>query len=95
MKKYFFFKDYLIAGDSQISMIKGISTVEVDFAQIENELPPGAIIKQETLQTMVEGGRFIVYGEYSLPVLMEDLIAKDSIDIEQVLGDEGTLPSFN
>jgi hypothetical protein len=95
MKKYYFFKDYLIAGDSQRGIIRGTSTVEVDFAQIEQELPIGAQIKIETLQTVVEGGRFLVYGEYTLPVSMEELVAKDSIDLDQVLGDEESLPSLN
>ena len=95
MKKYFFFKEYLITGDSQPTIIKALATIEVDFARIEQELPIGAQIKMETVQTQIEGGRFIVYGEYSLPVSLEELVTKEAIDLDQVLGDEENLPSLN
>lgn len=95
MKQYFFFKEYLISGDSQLTIIKGVATVEVDFARIEQELPTGAQIKIETVQTHIEGGRFVVYGEYSLPVSLEELVTKEAIDLDQVLGDEENLPSLN
>lgn len=95
MKKYYFFKEYLLTGDSELTMIKTVATVEVDFAKIEQELPLGAQIKLETVQTVIEGGRFILYGEYSLPATVEEIIARESIDIDQVLGDEETLPSLN
>lgn len=95
MKKQFFFKEYLIRGDDETKAIRLIATVEVDFAHIEQELPPGAQIKPETVQTVIEGGRFIVYGEYAVPAPLEDLVAHDSINIEQVLGDQETLPSLN
>jgi hypothetical protein len=95
MKKQFFFKEYLIRGDEETKAIRQVATVEVDFAHIEQELPSGAQIKPETVQTVIEGGRFIVYGEYALPVALEELIARDSINIEEVLGDQETLPSIN
>ncbi|CAA9302843.1 MAG: hypothetical protein AVDCRST_MAG56-5646 [uncultured Cytophagales bacterium] len=95
MKKQFFFKEYLIRGDDETKAIRHIATVEVDFAHIEQELPLGAQIKTETVQTVIEGGRFIVYGEYALPVALEEIVARESIDIEQVLGDQETLPSMN
>ena len=87
MKKQFFFKEYLIQGDNETRTIRYVATVEVDFAQIEQELPSGAQIKPETVQTVIEGGRFIVYGEYALPTALEEIVARESIDIEQVLGD--------
>jgi hypothetical protein len=95
MKKQFFFKEYLIRGDDATKAIRHVATVEVDFAQIEQELPFGAQIKPETVQTVIEGGRFIVFGEYGLPVALEEIVARESIDIEEVLGDQETLPSLN
>jgi hypothetical protein len=47
------------------------------------------------VQTVIEGGRFIVYGEYALPAALEEIVARESIDIEEVLGDQETLPSLN
>jgi hypothetical protein len=95
MKKQFFFKEYLIRGDDETKAIRHVATVEVDFAQIEQELPSGAQIKSETVQTVIEGGRFIVFGEYGLPAALEEIVARESIDIEEVLGDQETLPSLN
>jgi hypothetical protein len=54
-----------------------------------------AQIKMDTVQTVIEGGRFIVYGEYALPTALEEIVARESIDIEEVLGDQETLPSLN
>jgi hypothetical protein len=96
MKKLFFFKEYLIHGDAVSKAIRGVATIEVDFAQIEKDLPVGAFIKPETVQTVIEGGRFMVYGEYVLPAAtLEEVVASESIDIAQVLGDEEKLPSMN
>jgi hypothetical protein len=95
MKKQFFFKEYLIQGDAETRTLRSVATVEVDFARIEQELPEGARIDQNKIQTVIEGGRFIVYGEYTLPVAIEELVARDAIDIQQVLGDQETLPSVN
>jgi hypothetical protein len=47
------------------------------------------------VQTVIEGGRFIVFGEYGLPASLEEIVARESIDIEEVLGDQETLPSLN
>lgn len=96
MKKQFFFKEYLIPGDAETRMIRSVSTVEVDFAQIEQELPTGARLELATVQTVIEGGRFIVYGEYTtLPATPEEIVAQESINLEQVLGDQEMLPSIN
>ncbi len=95
MKKQFFFKEYLIAGDDQTRSVRGVATLEVDFAQIEQELPVGAQIKMDSVQTVIEGGRFVVYGEYALPAALEEIVARESIDIQEVLGDQETLPSLN
>ncbi len=95
MKKYFFFKEYLLSGDADTRAIRNVATVEVDFDRIEQELPVDARINPATVQTVIEGGRFIVYGEYTLPTPLEALVTRDAIDIEQVLGDQETLPSVN
>jgi len=73
-----------------------VATVDVDFDEIERSLPEGAAIKHQTVQTVVEGGKFIVYGEYTIPgEALEEAVAKEAINIEEVLGDEGMLPSVN
>jgi hypothetical protein len=96
MKKLFFFKEYNYYSEFESKTSHYVATVEVDYDQIEQELPTGAKIKYETVQTMVEAGKFIVYGEYTFSdVLPNAISAADSIDISEVLGDEGILPSAN
>lgn len=96
MKKLFFFKEYIYYSEFESKTSQYVATVEVDYDAIEQELPTGARIKYETVQTVVEGGKFIVHGEYTFSdVLPNAISATDSIDISEVLGDEGILPSAN
>ncbi|QHT69164.1 hypothetical protein GXP67_22235 [Rhodocytophaga rosea] len=96
MKKLFFFKEYTYYSEFESKTSHYVATVEVDYDEIEKELPSGARIKYETVQTMIEAGKFIVYGEYTFSdVLPNAISATESIDISQVLGEEGILPSAN
>lgn len=96
MRKQYFFKEYLYYSEFESKTTHSVATLEVDFDKIERELPAGAKIKHETVQTVVEAGKFIVYGEYTLSTsLVDEVLAADSIDISQVLGEEGLLPSAN
>ncbi|MDJ1469305.1 hypothetical protein QNI19_32830 [Cytophagaceae bacterium DM2B3-1] len=101
MKKNFFVKEYLISfdHDKAISIVQtsSVSTIEVDFEQIEKQLPIGSKINQSTVQTVVKGDKFIVYGEYSRiePEFPEPAAAAETIELKEVLGDETILPSVN
>lgn len=96
MKKKFFFKEYIYYNEFESRTTRFVSTLEVDYEQIERELPQGAIIKPETIQTVIEGGKFIIYGEYTLlEASLDEMVATTSIDMTQVLGEEGILPSAN
>jgi hypothetical protein len=65
MKKHFFFKEYIYYNEFESKSTNFVSRVEVDYDQIEKQLPVGAKIKYETIQTVIENGKFIVYGEYT------------------------------
>ncbi len=96
MKKHYFIKEYLYHSDFESKSSGVLATVEVDYGQIERNLPLGASIKYETVHTMLENGKLIVYGEYTLPLTtLEEVVMKESIDIDQVLGEEGLQPSVN
>src|SRR5215213_3899152 len=96
MKKQYFFKEYPIYGDFDIKSTKLVPTVEVDFDEIEKGLPTGSKIRHATVQTVIVGEKFIIFGEYStLEAAMKETVATESIDIDDVLGDAGTLPSVN
>jgi|APFEC2959095171_1045051.scaffolds.fasta_scaffold00108_10 hypothetical protein len=92
MKKLFFVRKFSLAGSS-------ISTLEVDLAAIEQALPEGARIKSETVQTQIEGDTFIVYGEYTTEEQAmqeaQEAVAQETINLDEVLGDGGMLPSVN
>jgi hypothetical protein len=76
-----------------------ISTLEVDLESIEQALPEGGRIKSETVQTMIEGDTFIVYGEYttqqSARQEAQESVATETVRLGEVLGDAGMLPSVN
>lgn len=96
MRKHFFFKEYIYFNEFESKTTGFVSTVDVDYEQIERELPTGAKIKLETIQTVIEAGKFIVYGEYTLlEASLDEMVATTSIDISQMLGEEGILPSAN
>ena len=96
MKKQYFFKEYPIYGDFDIKSTKLVPTVEVDFDEIEKGLPTGSRIRHATVQTVIVGEKFVVYGEYSTQeAAMKQAVATESIDIDDVLGDADTLPSVN
>jgi hypothetical protein len=96
MKKLFFVKEYPIQGGMAGLTLRSLATIEVDFNRIESELPPGAQIKYESVQTVIDGGNLVVFGEYtSLASAAEEMLARESIDIQQVLGDQEILPSVN
>jgi hypothetical protein len=96
MKKLFFVKEYPIGGETSSLNLRAVSTIEVDFSRIENDLPPGSQIRHDTVQTVISGGSLVVFGEYSsLVAAAEEMVARESIDIEQVLGDQEMLPSVN
>lgn len=100
MKKNFFVKEYLISfdHDKAISVIQtsSVSTIEVDFDQIEKQLPIGSKINKETVQTVIQIDKFIVYGEYSrIEPILPELATTESIELTDVLGDESVLPSVN
>jgi hypothetical protein len=92
MKKHFFVRKYSLSGSS-------ISTLEIDLGAIEQALPEGGRIKSETVQTLIEGDTFIVYGEYSTQELAmqeaQEAVATETINLDEVLGDGGLLPSVN
>jgi hypothetical protein len=92
MKKLFFVRKFSLSGSS-------ISTLEIDLAAIEQALPEGARIKPETIQTQIEGDTFIVYGEYTTEEQAmqeaQEAVATETIDLGEVLGDGGMLPSVN
>lgn len=96
MKKYFFFKEYLLHSTPNVLAISSVQTQEVNFDAIEKELPVGAKIKYESVKTIITGEKFIVYGEY-LPLATElkENVATEAISIDEVLGDQETLPSVN
>ena len=92
MKKLFFVRKYSLSSSS-------ISTLEIDLKVIEQALPEGGRIKTETVQTLIEGDTFIVYGEYSTQELAmheaQEAVATETINLNEVLGDGGMLPSVN
>jgi hypothetical protein len=96
MKKHFFFKEYIYYNEFESRTTGFVSLLDVDYEQIERELPTGAKIKLETVQTVVEAGKFIVYGEYSMiEASLSEMVSTDAIELTQVLGEEGILPSAN
>ena len=96
MKKYLFFKEYTYYNEFESKTTGFVSLLEVDYEQIERELPTGAKIKLETVQSIVEAGKFIVYGEYSIfEESLNEMVSTEAIDLTQVLGEEGILPSAN
>jgi hypothetical protein len=96
MKKHFFFREYIYYSEFEGKSIKFVATLEVDFNEIEKGLPAGAIIKHDTVKTVIEGGKFVVYGEYTLlQSALEEIAATEAIKIDEVLGNEGLLPSVN
>lgn len=96
MKKHLFFKEYIYYNEFESKTTGSVSLLEVDYEQIEKGLPIGAKIKLETVQTVVEGGKYIVYGEYSiLETSFNEMVSTEAIDLTQVLGEEGILPSAN
>ena len=100
MKKHFFVKEYplSISADNVLNTRPAtLSTFEVDFEQLEQQLPAGSKIKQESIQTAIEADRFIVYGEYTVgePALAEPQAASESIELKDVLGEDTLLPSVN
>jgi hypothetical protein len=95
MKKLFFFKEYEIYSEFETKAIRGLATIEVDFDQLGKDLPLGAEIRPETVRTQIEGSRFIVYGEYVLPATILETVAKEAIELDDLLGDQEKLPSVN
>lgn len=96
MKKKFFVKKYPIYGDFDVRATQLTPTIEVDFDEIEKSLPFGSEIRKETIQTVIVGDEFVVYGEYSsLESTLKAAAAVESIDIDEVLGETGPLPSVN
>jgi len=96
MKKHFFFKEYTYYSEFESKRSRFVATLEVDYEQIERDLPQGAKIKLESVQTVVEAGKFIVYGEYTMiESSLSEKVATEAIEITQVLGEEGLLPSAN
>jgi len=92
MKKLFFVRKYALSGSS-------ISTLEVDLESIEQALPEGGRIKSETVQTTIEGDKFIVYGEYSTQQSAmqeaQESVSTEIVNLGEVLAEGSTLPSVN
>lgn len=99
MKKNFFVKEYPLAmsADNVLNTrTTSLSTVEIDFEQLEQQLPAGARIKTETVQTTIEADRFVVFGEYTVAEpLLSDPVAAESTELKDVLGEDALLPSVN
>jgi hypothetical protein len=100
MKKNFFVKEYPLAmsADNVLNTrTTAISTFEIDFEQLEQQLPAGAKIKSETVQTTIEADRFIIFGEYTLtdPLPSAPVAATESVELKDVLGEDTLLPSVN
>ncbi len=96
MKKHLFFKEYTYYSEFESKTTGFVSLLEVDYEKIERELPTGAKIKLENVQSVVEAGKFIVYGEYSMiETSLNEMVSTEAIELTQVLGEEGMLPSAN
>ncbi|MES2730473.1 MAG: hypothetical protein V4714_01950 [Bacteroidota bacterium] len=95
MKKLFFVKKYPLSTDLK-GLSSLLSTIEVDYDDIENGLPFGSRIKSETVDTVIIDDTFVVYGEYySQEEALKESVAHESIALDEVLGEGGMLPSVN